>query len=150
KQELTSRWDFIMVVGSRDVWECREKRATGALHFKTGFRDWSVNKVQAHIDKIGLWFGGQRSPPLIGGAMVMGLPHLVDFCRHGWQDVFGIRDILLQQRWDRQPLLGINAIWHCGASFCPKTHSHPEDLCPTGVWHCGCRQPPCPGHRSPI
>ena len=146
KQELTNRWDFTVPEDSLVAWECREKRATGALHFKH-FPGWLTGKVQAHIDKIGLGFGGKWSPPVIG-PLVMGPAHLVDYCKHGWEDVFGIRNILLQQGWDRQALLGIDALWLCGARSCPS-HKAPEDRCPNGLWYCGRRQPPCPGlHKT--
>ena len=105
KRELASRGEFTQIVGTPESWECREKRATAALHFKH-FKNWPVDKVQAHIDKIGLGFGGRWSPPVIG-PLVMGVPHVVDYCHNGWEDVYAIRELLKQQGWDRQPLFGI-------------------------------------------
>jgi hypothetical protein len=145
KRELTNRRDFTEPEDSLVVWSCREKVSTGALHFKH-FTPWPTDYVQAHIDKTGLGFGGKWSP-LVLGPLVMGLPHLADDCRHGWKDVFGIRDILLRQGWDPLPLLGVGA-WHCGARDC-QSHSRPEHRCQAGVWFCGRRQPPCPGHGKP-
>ena len=85
-------------------WQCRETRGTGALHFKH-FSGWTEpNRVQAHIDRIGLYAG---HVPI--SVVAYGLPHLIDLCRHGWENVFAIRDLLLQQGWDRQPLLGTGA-----------------------------------------
>jgi hypothetical protein len=40
------------------------------------------------------------------------------------------------------------ATWHCGSRDCP-THSERTHRCQVGVWFCGRRQPPCPGHASP-
>ena len=107
RRELTNRPDFTVPQDSLVSWECREKRAACALHFKH-FPHWDQAKVQAHIDKVGLGFGGKWSPPIIG-PLVMGPAHLADYCKHGWQDVPAIRNSLLQQGWDRQPLLGVGA-----------------------------------------
>jgi len=107
KRELTHRADMTVPQDSTDQWEVREKRIHAALHFKH-FTGWGITKVQAHIDKTGLGFGGAFSLPLIG-PLVMAGPHLADYCRHGWEDVFAIRDLLLKQGWDRKPLLGVDA-----------------------------------------
>ena len=40
----------------------------------------------------------------------------------------------------------MNSKWHCGARQC-LTHARAEDVCPVGVWYCGRKQPPCPGHN---
>jgi hypothetical protein len=125
-----------------DEWDSAEKRATGALHLKH-FKGWPVNKVQAHIDQAGNWLGDKLL--WWAGQPVTGLRHLAAY--DSYSDVFGIRNILLQQGWDRKSLLGLS-IWHCGARNCP-THSRPEHQCQVGVWYCGRRQPPCPGHSSP-
>jgi hypothetical protein len=64
----------------------------------------SLIAAKAHIDRIGLYAG---HVPI--SVVAYGLPHLIDLCRHGWENVFAIRDLLLQQGWDRQPLLGTGA-----------------------------------------
>jgi hypothetical protein len=107
KQELEDRGEFTRVVGTPASWECREKRSTCALHFKH-FKNFPIDKVQAHIDRVGLGFGGRWSPPVIGVA-ALAAPHIEDYRRNGWQDVYGIRELLKQQGWDRQPLFGIGA-----------------------------------------
>ena len=142
KQDLTNRWNFRSPEDSMDEWDSAEKRVTGALHLKH-FKGWLENKVQAHIDQAGNWLGDQAF--WWAGQPVTGLRHLASY--DSYRDVFGIRNILLQQGWDRQPLLGVS-IWHCGAHHCP-THNRPEHQCQIGVWYCGRRQPPCPGHSSP-
>ena len=147
RKALTDRADFTLPGDSLVSWQCREKRASGALHFKH-FSGWPQSKVQAHIDRVGLGFGGGWSPPVLG-PIIMGPGHLADYCRHGWEDVFGIRKILLEQGWDQQPLSGAGVVWVCGAQACPG-HKQPEDRCLNGLWCCGCRQPRCPGrHKTP-
>jgi hypothetical protein len=143
KADLKNRPEFTVPDDSLVAWECREKRSSFALHFKH-FGGWTNQaKVQAHIDRVGLGFGGKWSPPIIG-PLVMGVPHLRDYCQHGWQEVFEIRDALLKQGWDPEGLSGISATWLCGARSCPS-HSQPEHRCANGLWYCGCRQPACPG-----
>ncbi len=142
KSELTNRWNFRTPEDSMKEWDSPEKRATGALHFKH-FTGWSDSKVQAHIDQAGLWLGNKAF--WWAGIPVTGPRHLAAY--DSYKDVFGIRDILLEQGWDRQALLGMTT-WHCGARDCP-THSKTEHRCKTGVWYCGRKQPPCPGHNNP-
>jgi hypothetical protein len=145
KQALGRRSDFTTPDSSATAWETREKRATYALHFKH-FQGWPQGKVQAHIDKIGLYAGGKDAPDI--SPVVMGIPHLIDYCRHGWADVFAIREGLLQQGWYKAALSGINATWICGSRSCPS-HSQPEHRCVPGTWFCGSVSPPCPGtHKS--
>lgn len=147
KRELNSRPEFTFVSESGQAWACREKKATCTLHFKH-FSGWSPDQVQAHIDRVGLMFGGKWSPPVLG-PLVMGLPHLHDSRTKGWQEVFDIRDMLLKEGWDPRALLGIDATWLCGARGCPS-HEQPGDRCPNGRWACGRRQPACPGqHTNP-
>ena len=100
KQELTNRWNFRTPEDSMKEWDSPEKRATGSLHFKH-FNGWPNNKVQAHIDQAGLWLGHREL--WWAGIPVTGPRHLANY--DSYQDVFGIRDILLEQGWDRQPLL---------------------------------------------
>jgi len=78
-------------------WEAREKRTLGALHFKH-FGD----IMQAHIDQVGYYHTGK----LLRTA-VLALRHLWNY--HSYQDVFGIRDLLLQQGWDSLVLKGTRA-----------------------------------------
>jgi len=81
-------------------WSSREKRSTGSLHFKQ-YSDWDKEKVEGHIDKAGLhgWI-----IPIIGPIIQL-IKHWVDWARDGYQDVYGIRNILLGQGWWRQPLI---------------------------------------------
>ena len=99
KQELDDHPDFtedVFVNG----WGYREKRDTCALHFKY-FKGWPRHKVQAHIDLFGLG-------PAYVGPVAMGLRHWIFY--HGYEEVFVIRALLLQQGWDPKPLLGVNAV----------------------------------------
>jgi hypothetical protein len=103
KKELTSRWNFRSPEDSMSEWDSAEKRATGALHFKH-FSAWPVNKVQAHIDTAGNWLGSQLFWWI--GQPVTGLRHLASY--DSYKDVHQIRKILLEQGWDRAPLMGAN------------------------------------------
>lgn len=83
-------------------WDSREQRSSGSLHFKR-FGD----IVQAHIDQIGLL-------PKSKAWWLMPVIPLGHMIAHGatydsYQDVFGIRDILLGQGWDPAPLKGVQA-----------------------------------------
>jgi hypothetical protein len=146
KQELTTRWQFRNPEDSTDEWHSPEKRLHGAVHFKH-FKGWPVNKVQAHIDRFGRWLG---QPQLFWAGQPVGVPillHLADYLCHGWEHVLDVREILLEQGWDPQPLLGVG-VWHCAARDCPG-HSRPEHRCQQGIWFCGRRLAPCPGHGKP-
>ncbi|NIM95754.1 MAG: DUF4157 domain-containing protein [Anaerolineales bacterium] len=101
KRSLRSRWNFRDPEASSRKWDSAEKRATGALHFKH-FTGWPTAKVQAHIDQKGLWLGSKWFWWI--GIPVTGLRHLAAY--DSYQDVYGIRDILLTQGWDPKPLLG--------------------------------------------
>lgn len=106
KQELKIRWNFRNPEDSMNKWDSAEKRATGALHFKH-FSNWPEGKVQAHIDQAGLWAG---NPYLWWANPVTWSRHAVDYLFiDSYQDVFGIRNILLQQGWDPDTLLGISS-----------------------------------------
>jgi hypothetical protein len=101
KQDLRARWNFRDPEASAEEWDSSEKRVTGVLHFKH-FKGWPLSKVQAHIDQAGLWLGSKWF--WWAGTPVTGIRHLLGY--ESYQDVFGIRDILLQQGWDPRPLLG--------------------------------------------
>lgn len=99
KRMLTMSPLFRSPSESEDEWESLELRYMGALHFKHFKGEsphlWPVNKVQAHIDKVG-WLG----------AFPISLIH------HGltyssYEDPYTAREILLQQGWDPVPLLGV-------------------------------------------
>lgn len=104
---LRARRDFRDPAKSKEEWDPAEKRTTGALHFKH-FKGWPLTKVQAHIDQAGLWLDSEAFWGV--GAPVTGIRHLFkDVLGKGYRDVFGTRDILLQQGWDPKPLLGVAA-----------------------------------------
>ena len=100
KKNLRERDDFSNPGKSFSKWSSREKRDRGSLHFKH-FSGWPKKKVQAHIDKAGLhgWI-----IPIIAPIIQL-IKHWVDSARDGYQDVYGIRNILLGQGWWRQPLM---------------------------------------------
>ena len=102
KKELTNLWNFRSPEDSMKEWDSAEKRATGALHFKH-FKGWPVNKTQAHIDQAGNWLGNRVF--WWAGQPITGLRHLASY--DSYNDVFGIRNILLQQGWDRRSLMGV-------------------------------------------
>lgn len=166
RQALTDRWDFRSpedpvdrpmsvetTAGGSTItrlpikstrWDSAEKRATAALHFKQ-HEGWAQrNMVEVHIDQAGNWLGSKAF--WWAGQPVTGIRHLASY--DSYKDVFGIRDLLLKQGWDKETLVGIAAVWHCGARDC-RTHSAAEHRCHGGVWYCGRTQPQCPGHSNP-
>jgi hypothetical protein len=90
KQELTRRDDFRSPESSMETWDSAEKRGMGSLHFKH-FRGWDQAKVQAHIDRIWVW----QNP----------LQHWITY--DSYKHPFEIREVLLQQGWDKAVLTGI-------------------------------------------
>ena len=66
RTDLKNRPEFTVPDDSLWPGNAGEKRSTFALHFKH-FAGWTDQaKVQAHIDRVGLGFGGKWSPPIIG------------------------------------------------------------------------------------
>lgn len=103
KAVLRERSDFTDPEASPDDWESRERRADGALHFKH-FAGWPEAQVQAHIDPHGLLLHSDLwwiVPVVPLGQMVR---HGAD--PTGYQEVYRVRALLLEQGWDRAPLLG--------------------------------------------
>jgi hypothetical protein len=103
KALLRERDDFTNPQDSPDSWDSREKRADGALHFKH-FAGWPEAKVQAHIDPHGLLLHSPLwwlMPVIPLGQM---LAHAAD--PTGYTEVYAIRDLLLDQGWDKAPLTG--------------------------------------------
>lgn len=106
KQELRDRPDFTSPEESPDQWSSRELRASNALHLKH-FKGSPPDQVQAQIDQKGLlfrskWWWLLPVVPL-GQMLAPGLAY------YSYQEVVGIRDILLGQGWDPAPLLGVGA-----------------------------------------
>jgi hypothetical protein len=104
KETLSNRPDFTSPEKSADEWSSREMRASGQLHFKH-FKGWPETQVEAHIDKVGLllrskWWWLFPPIPLIQMAR-----HGLDYS--GYQDVYGIRKLLLDQGWYPAPLIGV-------------------------------------------
>ena len=103
KAALRASTDFTSPHDSRDDWESRERRAVGALHFKH-FTGWPESQVQAHIDPRGLLLHSLLwwiMPVIPLGQMIA---HAAD--PTGYTEVYRIRDILLDQGWDKAPLTG--------------------------------------------
>lgn len=107
RKALQERKDFTSPQKSfRKYWNSRELRSSCSLEFKH-FEKWPPEKVQAHIDRIGLL----PKSKLWWLVPVVPLGHMA---AHGltpdsFKDVFGIRSSLLQQGWDRETLLGTGA-----------------------------------------
>jgi hypothetical protein len=99
KNTLRGREDFTSPEESEQEWSSREMRTLGQLHFKH-FKD-AGTTVQAHIDQIGLIPKNKWERVLVP---IIGIAHLITY--ESYKDVFGIRDILLHQGWDRKPLVG--------------------------------------------
>jgi Domain of unknown function (DUF4157)/Transglycosylase SLT domain len=99
KNTLRSRDDFTSPEGDEQEWSSREMRTSGQLHFKH-FKD-AGTTVQVHIDQIGLIPKNKWERVLVP---VIGIAHLITY--ESYKDVYGIRDILLRQGWDRKPLIG--------------------------------------------
>jgi len=103
KAALRERDEFTDPQDAMDSWDSREKRADGALHFKH-FSGWPEAKVQAHIDPHGLLLHSPLwwlMPVIPLGQM---LAHAAD--PTGYTEVYTIRDLLLDQGWDKAPLTG--------------------------------------------
>ena len=89
KDALRRRKDFTVPESSSQEWSSRENRVLGSLHFKHN-QDWghTPTVVQAHVDLFGL------SAPLFHWKT-----------KEKYQDVYGIRNMLLGQGLDRKSLL---------------------------------------------
>jgi hypothetical protein len=106
RRVLDRRPDFSWVDSSLDKWTSRESRFKGSLHFKH-FANYGVSGMQCHIDQLGLCL---RNPILrIPGYIVTGPAHWHDWRTDSYKDVFEIRELLLEQGWDREVLLGVGA-----------------------------------------
>ena len=110
KTALKDRDDFTSPEDSPEEWSSREKRADGSLHFKH-FWGWPEKKVQAHIDQAGLLLRSAAWWLTIVVPLVQMGRHGVEylFDHDDFTDVFGIRDILLDQGWWAEPLVGVSA-----------------------------------------
>lgn len=103
KATLRERDEFTDPQDSPDSWDSREKRGDGALHFKH-FTGWPEEKVQAHIDPHGLLLHN----PLWWLMPVIPLGQLLAHAADptGYTEVYTIRELLLDQGWDKGPLTG--------------------------------------------
>jgi len=99
KKTLHDRQDFTSPEESEEEWSSREMRTKGQLHFKHFKGTGAI--VQAHIDQVGVI---PQSKPARVLVPFTGLAHLITY--ESYKDVYGIRDILLQQGWDPKPLIG--------------------------------------------
>lgn len=103
KAVLTRRADFTDPEASDDAWSSREKRSIASLHFK---KFSGSHFVQAHLDYFGLLASNSAwvFPPIQAG---QALAHA--FTPKSFTDVFRLRQALLDQGWDRAPLIGVAA-----------------------------------------
>lgn len=83
-----------------DDWDSRELRLKYSMHFK--HKEAWGEMVSVHIDPVGLYSGPGAIRKV--GAVIFGVPHLM--CYYHYKLVEDIRSGLLEQGWDRTPLLG--------------------------------------------
>jgi hypothetical protein len=106
KDTLRSRADFTSPEKSMDDWSSREMKASGSLHIKH-FEGWPESKVQAHIDRHGLLLASKWWWLLPFVPLTQMLIHGLTY--YSYEDVYGIRDLLLAEGWDPLPLKGVGA-----------------------------------------
>ena len=107
KDTLRKRDDFTSPEESEEEWSSREMRAVGQLHFKH-FKGWPKTLVEVHIDQAGLLMRSKwwwLFPPV---PLLQMLGHGLSY--ESYKDVYGIRNILLDQGWYSAPLIGMTPV----------------------------------------
>jgi len=93
---------------------------------------------------------GQNCSTTVAHALASGYGEDLVTGFDGWLDTRNIvwkPDDVLSYALAVQTGIGRIGIWECGARDCP-THRRHDHRCVTGVWMCGRRVPPCPGHSG--